>query len=135
MTSLAPHALFAAMLALPGCLVVSDRTAPAPTPTGRLSVEWTLRQAADPLECDLMRTDRFELVVYDRWGDLVLEMEPRCEDFFVSVDLPEGLYAAEATLVDSFDRAATVTELLEDVEIIADTDLVISVDYPIGSFL
>jgi hypothetical protein len=51
------------------------------------------------------------------------------------VDLPEGSYFADVTLVDSFDRSATLTETLDAIDIIGGTDLSLAVDFPVGSFL
>ena len=119
-------------LGLSGCLVVDDDD--DPDPVGTLTVRWTIDGLTDPLDCADLGVDRLELRLYDG-GALVDEFEPYCEDFEVSVDLFDGIYDGDATLVDSFDRSATLTEPLDAIDIIAGTELVIDVDFPIDSFL
>lgn len=121
-----------AALSLPGCLIVDDDDDPGP-PVGTLTVEWTIDGRRDPLDCLDFGVDRLELVISGLDEDI--EVEPLCEDFVTSVDLYDGRYIAEATLVDSFDRAATLTEPIEAIDVIAGTELVVSVDFPVGSFL
>ena len=124
-----------AALQLSGCLVVADDDDLGPLPLGTLTVNWSIDGIRDPLDCEDFGVDRLELVIYDRFGDVVDELEPFCEDFGISVDLAEGSYSADVTLVDSFDRSATLTETLEAIDIIADTDLTLGVDFPVDSFL
>lgn len=118
------------LLSLPACLIVDDDD---PAPIGTLTVEWTIDGRRDPLDCLDFGVDRFELVISGPAEDI--EVEPLCEDFVTSVDLYDGRYVADATLVDSFDRAATLTEAIDAIDIVAGTELVVSVDFPIGSFL
>lgn len=66
---------------------------------------------------------------------MVERLEPLCEYFTISIDMLEGYYFGDATFVDSFDRAATLPEPLDDIEIIPGTELVISLDFPFDSFL
>jgi hypothetical protein len=122
-------------LQLSGCLVVADDDDLGPLPVGTLTVNWSIDGLRDPRDCADFGVDRLELVIYDRFGDVVDELEPFCEDFGISVDLEEGSYSADVTMVDSFDRSATLTETLEAIDIIADTDLTLGVDFPVDSFL
>ncbi len=116
---------------VPGCLVVDDDD---PDPIGTLEVRWTIDGFTDPVDCLDFGVDRLELRIYDG-RDLIDEVEPFCEDFGVSLDMFDGIYDGEATLVDSFDRAATLTEPLDNIDIIAGTTLTIDIDFPIDSFL
>lgn len=102
---------------------------------GSLTVEWTIDGRRDPLDCADLGVDRLELVISDGQGDVVDEIEPLCETFSTTIDLFEGRYFGGATLVDTRDRSATLTEALDAMDILAGTDLVVSVDFPIGSFL
>jgi len=122
-----------AVLQLPGCVFVDDNN--APDPVGTLTVEWTIAGGTDPRDCRDFGVDRFELVIYDDTDSFVDSISPICESFGVSVDLLEGYYSADATLVDSADRSATVTEPLNALRIVRDTELVVPVDFPPGSFL
>jgi len=125
----------AALSLLPGCFFVEDDDERVRAPIGTLTVQWTIDGTANPLDCVDFGVDRLELSIYTPDGRLVDEVEPFCESFAVSVDLLDGLYTADVTLVDSFDNAATFTETLESIDIIAGTDLAIDVDFPIDSFL
>ena len=124
-----------ALLQLPGCLFVDDGEDRVPAPIGTLTVQWSIDGTHNPLDCADFDVDRLELSIYAPDGRLVEEVEPFCEDFAVSVDLLDGLYTADVTLVDSFDNSATFTETLDSIDIIAGTDLAIDVDFPIDSFL
>lgn len=119
--------------ALPGCIFVDDDDDDPPR-VGTLEVLWTIDGFTDPLDCEDFGVDRMELLIYDG-GRVVDEFEPYCEDFGVSIDLFDGVYDGAATLVDSFDNAATLTEELRNIDIIAGTTLTIDIDFPIGSFL
>jgi hypothetical protein len=121
------------MVGLSGCFFVSDDDDDY-TPLGTLTVEWSIDDATFPEDCAAFGVDRMELLVY-AGRDLIDEVEPLCEAFSVSIDLPEGVYDADATLVDSFDRSATLTEPIDAIDIIAGTELVVNVDFPVGSFL
>lgn len=126
-----------AALQLSGCLFVAedDDRGLEPLPFGTLTVNWSIDGLRDPIDCEDFGVDRLELVIFDLAGNEVDELEPFCEAFGISVDLPEGSYFADVTLVDSFDRAATLTETLEALDIIGGTDLSVGVDFPVDSFL
>lgn len=122
------------MVGLSGCFFESDDGRDY-TPVGTLTVEWTIDGATYADDCAAFGVDRLELLLYAGPDDLIDEVQPICEAFSVSVDLPEGLYDADATLVDSFDRSATLTEPIDAIDIIEGTELVVNVDFPVGSFL
>jgi hypothetical protein len=127
-------ASLAVALQLSGCFVVADDDR-APPPVGTLTVDWSIDGQHSSFDCSDFGVDRLELVIYDESGAQVDELEPFCESFSVSVDLVEGDYFADVTLVDSADRSATLTKTLDAIDIIADTDLDIAVDFPLDSFL
>jgi len=119
---------------LPGCIVTTDDHR-GPPPVGTLTVEWTINGGTNPDDCVLYGADHLELLIYAGPDDLVTEVDPLCEDFSVSVDLDPGRYSADATLVDSINRSATVTAPLDGLLVTDGTDLVSSIDFPDGSFL
>jgi hypothetical protein len=129
----APAGLMLCLGLLPGCIFVDDDDDDG-APIGTLELRWTIDGATDPLDCVDFGADRLELRIYDG-ADLIDEFEPFCEDFGIAVDMIDGIYDGDATLVDSFDRAVTLTEPLDAIDIIAGTTLTIDVDFPIGSFL
>jgi len=133
--SLAPLGVLGC-LSLSGCFFVGDDdNDDGPAPVGSLTVTWSIDGIQDPDDCVDLGVDRLELRIYTLRGALVDEVEPYCEDFAVTVDMVDGRYDAEATLVDSFDAAATLTEPIDDVDIVAGTDLQVDIDFPIDSFL
>jgi hypothetical protein len=123
-----------AALQLSGCFVVADDTT-GPLPVGTLTVDWTIDGQRSSFDCADFGVDRLELVIYDESGARVDEVDPLCESFAVSVDLVEGSYFADVTLVDSADRSATLTKTLDAIDIIEGTELDISVDFSVDSFL
>jgi len=127
-------AALAAAVQLSGCFFVADDGG-GPPPTGTLTVHWTIDGQRSSLDCADFGVDRLELVVYDESGAEVDEVEPFCESFVVSLDLFEDSYFADVTLVDSGDRAATLTKTLNALDIIEGTDLDVAVDFPVDSFL
>ena len=120
-------------LGLPGCVIVDDDDAP-PALVGTVTVDWSIAGFQDPADCVDFGVDRFELVIYDGPGDVVDEYETYCEDFSLSVDLYEGYYFGDVTLIDPFDDAVTLTKEI-DIDIIGDTELEIPIDFPPSSFL
>jgi hypothetical protein len=119
-------------LHLQACVVVTEDSDP---PVGTLTVEWSINGQRNPSDCVDFEVDRLELWLYTALDQLVDQVEPICESFSVSVDLFEGRYEADATLVDSFARAATVTQTINAIDIIEGTDLVVGIDFPIETFL
>jgi hypothetical protein len=104
-------------------------------PPGALTVQWTIAGGTDPDACAVYGADTFELVVFDAFGDFVVETNDPCEAFVTTFDIDDGLYDADATLVDRADRAATTTVTLDALDVIGGTELVVDVDFPISSFL
>ncbi len=118
-----------------GCLFVDDNDHDSQPALGTVTVNWTIDGQTNPDDCAAFGVDRMELVLYDGSDYVVDEVEPLCEAFSVSVDMLDGIYYADVTLVDSFDQAATVTLPLDDIDVIGGTELVIPVDFSIDSFL
>ena len=106
-----------------------------PRDFGSLTTEWSIFGRLDPLDCADVGADRFELLIYDDFGVFFTEAEAPCEALTLTVDLPAGRFSADATLVDGFDGAVSTTTTLDALDIIVDTDLVVSVDFPPGSIL
>jgi hypothetical protein len=131
--SLAPLGVLAC-LSLSGCFFVADDDDDDSPPVGSLTLTWSIDGFQDPNDCIDLGVDRLELRIYTLRGDLVDEVEPICEDFAVTIDMVDGVYDAEATLVDSFDVAATLTEPIDEIDIQAGTDLQVDIDFPIQSF-
>ena len=116
----------------------SDDEAPiviVPRNFGSLTTDWSIFGGFDPNDCADVGADRFELLIYDDFGVFFTEAEAPCEAFSLTVELPAGRFSADATLVDAFDSAVSTTTTLDALDIVVDTDLVVSVDFPPGSIL
>lgn len=114
-----------------GCIIVDGDG----DDLGTLTVEWTLFGDDAPVDCRATGSDRLEIAIYDVFDDHVTTLYPHCDEFEISLSLEEGTYAAELTLVDSFNESVTTTQIIEDLDVIEDLDLALSVDFSPDSFL
>ena len=82
-------ALFTLALGLSGCTIehVHDDV-------GLLTVQWSLDDSFDPDACLDYGSRTIELVVYDRYDDVVEQFEARCADFATSIELEDGAYGS-----------------------------------------
>ncbi|HTV23713.1 MAG TPA: hypothetical protein VMG12_33715 [Polyangiaceae bacterium] len=118
-------------LGLSGCIFV-------PTDgddLGTLQFEWTILGDDDPSDCRITGSDRLELAVYDIFGDNVTTLYPYCDNFDVTLALDDGFYSAELTLVDRFNESVTRTQILDDLDVIEDSTLEVSIDFGVRDFL
>src|SRR5262245_17736664 len=93
-------------LALTGCSDDDDDVVGV-VPQGTLTFQWSIVGNVFPPDCAAVGATSFELLLFDRFGNFVLEAGAPCEAFALSLVLPEDLYNADATLVDPFDFAVT----------------------------
>jgi hypothetical protein len=101
---------------------------------GALTVDWSLDDSFDPDECDDYDAYYAEFIIYEG-GDEVAHMQPRCEEFEVSIELPDGEYSLDATLLDRDDRPVTTTLSLDDIDVYEGHETRISIDFPLDSRL
>ncbi len=104
-------------------------------PSGTLTVRWTIANGEDPSLCSAYGASMLELVVYDEGGGEVARTNGTCEDFSVSIALPDGTYSADATLTDAAGNSRTVTKQLSAINVVTGTDIAIDVEFPPSSFL
>ncbi len=102
---------------------------------GTLSTDWLVLGSTNPNNCGAVGADRYELLIYDEFGAFFSEAEAPCGAFSLSVELPVGRFSADSTLVDVFDRAVSTTRTLDNLLIVRDTELVVTVDFAPGSIL
>jgi hypothetical protein len=112
-----------------------DEVIIVPAAIGTLTTEWSIDGSFVASNCRIYGAFDYELVVYDLDNFIVTEQQTPCEQFVLSVDLPVGIYSADATLVDSEDFSVSLTQVLDDLEIIDGTELVVSIDFPATSML
>lgn len=115
-----------------GCFFVADDDGPR---IGTLTAEWSIDGYIEPSDCDFYRVDLFELVVYDGADRYYAEATAPCDAFNVSIDLPDGIYSADATLIDYSDRPATITLVIDQLDVRGGTELIVPIDFRPSSFL
>lgn len=130
-------ALLGVAAAAPACVVDDDDPdrVVVVDPPGTLTIDYTIYGETISSDCAYYGASDVELVVYDDLGHVIADQYAPCEFFTVSIDLYAGYYGAEVTLVDPSNYAVSVTSVLEDLEIVRDTELVVDVDFPPGAFL
>jgi hypothetical protein len=106
-----------------------------PAAIGTLTTEWSIDGSFVASNCRIYGAFDYELVVYDLDNFVVTEQQTPCEQFVLSLDLPVGIYSADATLVDAEDFSVSLTQVLDDLEIIEGTELVVSLDFPATSMI
>jgi hypothetical protein len=97
---------------------------------GSLSIDWTLDDTDDPFACDDYDARTLELVIYDEDEGVATTVRPRCDDFDVTIDLPDGVYSLDATLLDRSGQDVSTTLSLDDIDVYAGEDTPLSIDFP-----
>ena len=116
-----------------GCLS-SFEEFPPDLETGLLTVDWTIAGSRDPRRCATFGASEIELRIFDGRGDLAADAGAACEDFSSTLELIDGYYDAEVTMLDDAGHRLTRTLTLNDLDIRADTDLVSDLDFPASAF-
>jgi hypothetical protein len=111
------------------------RTSRARTRPGTLTLEWTLDGRQDARVCDAFGGDTMELIVYDDAGDDIVTVTPFCDEFSAEIDLEDGVYGLDATLLDRRGGAVTTTFALDDIDVYAGEETLIPMDFPSDSRL
>lgn len=106
-----------------------------PASTGTVTLRWLVAGTTSPTVCATFAATMLELVIYDAAGNQVATANAPCGSFAVTVELPEGSYTADATLVDDNSNARSVTKPLAAIEVVPGTDLAIDLDFPPSSIL
>jgi hypothetical protein len=115
-----------------GCFVESGpRAEPA---WGSLLVLSSIDGSTRGSDCDRVGAVDLEVAVYDG-STPVTTVTAYCDDFEVVVDLPEGTYDADVTLIDARSRAVSTTARIGALRILAASDLSVEVDFPWASIL
>ena len=121
-------------LAASGCTISTGHDAPAPAVySGTLSIAWTVTHSTSANACADMYADALDIEIYDRDGYLTASVYPPCEAFLEDIDLPEGAYQIDLTMVDSHNHAVSTTLTL-DTRVYDESSTDIDVDFPTSSF-
>lgn len=97
---------------------------------GTLTLEWSVAGETHPAVCDEVYAEGLELAVYDTQDVLVDVFLVACADFGLSLELEDGWYSIDVTLIDRYDDVASTTLRLDDIDIIAGSELVVPIDFP-----
>ena len=130
-----PGAIALALLvAAPGCVVEqSGGVVYTSDDDGTLTVEWTLDDSFDPGACHDYDARTLELVVYEWDGSVAADLHVPCDEFTASINLPDGTYAMDATLLDRSGREVTTTLSLDDIDVYYGEETFIPIDFPVDS--
>lgn len=123
--------------AMPSCLVdVEDGPVDVvfTGDRGRLTTHWTIEGTASASDCERVGAGSLELVTFDQLGSILSRTYAPCEEFTISIELPEGQFAAEARLVTEAALPITDAQRVEDLLIRQDETVVITVDFPSSAF-
>lgn len=96
---------------------------------GTLNLDWTVLGGQDPGACEAVGADVMSIHIYDSNDDVVASLNEPCENFGVSIDLPEDDYSAEMVLIDPDGGAVSTTSHIDDLEVIAGTELDSGADF------
>ncbi len=126
---------------LSGCVVGAgsgsgsgSAPAPAPLSPGTISVLSSIEGSTHPSECDYVGATDLELAVYEG-SSLYTTVTASCYDFQLTVALPDGGYNADATLLDGHSQPVSTTLTLDNLRVVAGTDLQVDIDFPASSIL
>lgn len=126
-------------LALPSCLLTTDRDDPPPPavlhePSGVVVFAWSLDGAKNPDECDQSDTDALLVSIRTRSGSHIGEFEQYCQVFETSIELEPGTYEAEAVLLapDGIERTTPIQ--IPPFDTFGHELLEVPIDFPPSSF-
>jgi hypothetical protein len=126
--------LFALALGTSGCSIESDSGGSyVGDDAGTLRIRWSLDDSFDPGACDDYDAYDLELVIYDDRHGVASRIKEACDNFDTDVDLPDGVYSVDATLLDSSGHAVTTTLSLDNIDVYAGEDTPLEIDFPVDS--
>jgi hypothetical protein len=123
----------ALLLGATGCEVHTHDSSYAADDEGTLAVDWTLDDSFDPRACDDFRATDLELVIYDDRDHVVDRFRAPCDDFSADIDLLDGVYSIDATLLDRSSEDATTTVSVDGLDVYAGEDTPVHIDFPLDS--
>lgn len=94
-------------------------------------MRWLVAGVTEPAACSAYGASGAEVVVYDAGGQPFVEQTAPCSDFGVTLQLPEGTYSAEVTLLGPLNRAVSPTQPLDQLQVVAGTDLAVDINFPL----
>jgi hypothetical protein len=121
--------LIALAIGAPGCEVHTGGSSYAGD-DGSLTIDWTLDDTDDPFACDDYGARTLEIIIYDEYESVESTIRPPCDSFEASIDLLDGVYSIDATLLDRSGTDVSTTLSIGDIDVYAGEDTPISIDFP-----
>jgi hypothetical protein len=100
---------------------------------GTLAIDWTLDDSFDPRACDDFEARDLELVIYDDRDHVVDRISVACDDFSADIDLLDGVYSIDATLIARSGDDVTTTVSVDNIDVYAGDDTPVHIDFPLDS--
>jgi len=102
----------------------------------QLTVRWTVDEVNDPNLCNMGGTSDIDIVVTTTSGEPRGEFQAQCQSFSTTIStLPPGNYQATARLIDLNGASHTTPVSMQPFTLVADSNLVVDIDFPADSFL
>jgi hypothetical protein len=120
--------LFAASLT--GCVIRETSPPPPPDRVGSITVDVTIQGTNDPTICSILGVDRIDVTIVEA-GSVISSAQAPCGEFGLTfTGLPEGFYDAEVVLLDTAGFEVSDIVIVQDADVVANTDFQITVDFP-----
>lgn len=103
--------------------------------TGSLTVDWTVKGAADPNACSAATATAIEISVSKQSNEPVGTFQQSCSALSTSIALQAGNYAADAKLLDAAGTPLTKALSLGAFTIHVKSELTVPVDFAPNAFV
>jgi hypothetical protein len=131
----APLALATASLLVAGCAVSAPPVIVTPA-NGAVIVDWTIRGAKDPGDCQASGATTLHVSLADSSGALAMEYVQDCVAFATTISgLVPDTYTGTVELLDASGNARTTSVNLVPFGVVSGRTLTVAVDFPANSFL
>jgi hypothetical protein len=128
-------ALATAVALQAGCTINTSAPVIVASGKGAVIVDWTLRGADDPDDCQVSGATTLHVSLSDSSGALPMEYVQDCAAFATTIgDLVPDVYTGTVELLDSSGNPRTTSVNLVPFRVISDTTITLAVDFPASSF-
>ncbi len=118
-----------------GCAVNSTPTVLLAPVTGQAIVDWTIREAKDPLDCQTSGATTLQVSLEDFSGASPMTYEQDCAAFATTISrLIPDTYTGTVELLDASGNPLTTSVKLAPFNVTSGTTTTVAVDFPASSF-
>lgn len=103
--------------------------------TGALTVDWTVKGAADPNACASVSAAAIEITVVGDTNQPIGTFQQSCSALTTSISLTAGNYAASARLLDPGGAAITRITPIDAFTMHVRSQLTVPIDFPESAFV